>query len=231
MESIDRKKHEKTQAIEEDKKLMQYLLEQEVKQLENEKLAEAKKAEREQELSRLRAAQQRIADKQAEQDALRAKRAVEAYEREWRKKEKEAAEKKAKMEHELNEERLKQQKSREYAIAIEAHKLKEEFYETLNRQKEIEAKLKHEELSKREKNTKYFYEIKAQIAEKEALRRKEREEFFVEGLKLNEKQLEAKKRLEGIKERKLSELRTVGVPEKYCKEIERQMRTRKRLSE
>ena len=46
------------------------------------------------ELSRLRAQQERAQDKQAERDALKAKRRQEEFEREWRRKQKEEAEKK-----------------------------------------------------------------------------------------------------------------------------------------
>ena len=43
------------------------------------------------ETARLRAAQEKMADKQAELDQLRAKRAIEEAERTWRKKEREEA--------------------------------------------------------------------------------------------------------------------------------------------
>ena len=101
-----------------------------------------------------------MSDKHAAQDALRAQRAYEAYEREWRRKEKEAAEKQAAQEKELREERIKQQKAREYAIAVEAHAMRQEFYENLQRQKQLEEKLKHEELVIADKNKKYAQEVK-----------------------------------------------------------------------
>jgi hypothetical protein len=49
--------------------------------------AERIRVEKEREVARLRALQEKASDKQAELDALRAKRATEAYEREWRVKE------------------------------------------------------------------------------------------------------------------------------------------------
>ena len=104
-----------------------------------------------------------MSDKQAQQDALRAQRAYEAYEREWRRKEKEAAEKQAAQETELREERIKQQKAREYAIAVEAHKMRQEFYENLHRQKALESKLKVEEVDNADRNKKYAQEVKVII--------------------------------------------------------------------
>ena len=101
-----------------------------------------------------------MSDKQAQQDALRAQRAYEAYEREWRRKEKDAAEKQAAQERDLREERIKQQKAREYAIAVEAHKMRQEFYENLQRQKALEQRLKTEEVEIAERNKKYAQEVK-----------------------------------------------------------------------
>ena len=101
-----------------------------------------------------------MSDKQAQQNALRAQRAYEAYEREWRRKEKDAAEKHATQEKELREERIKQQNAREYAIAVEAHKMRQEFYENLHRQKDFEEKLKEQEIQAAERNKKYALEVK-----------------------------------------------------------------------
>ncbi|KAJ3103073.1 Cilia- and flagella-associated protein 45 [Phlyctochytrium bullatum] len=221
IESMDRRRQQKVAEEEEDRKVLQYLLDKEKREIENDRILQIKKAEREQELARLRAAQEKMSDKQAQQDALRAQRAYEAYEREWRRKEKEAAEKQAQMERELREERAKQQRAREHAIAVEANKLKEEFFENLRRQREAEERLKAEELKRAERNKIYALEVKQQIKEKEVLRRKSREEFFVEGVKQAAERKEKNQKIEEIKHRKLQELRSIGVPEKYCKEIER----------
>ncbi|KAI8811517.1 tumor suppressor, Mitostatin-domain-containing protein [Cladochytrium replicatum] len=162
-DSTERKRQQKLAEEEEDRKVLQYLLDREAREIENDKLLAAKKAEREKELARLRAAQQKISDKQAQQDALRAQRAFEAYERDWRRKEKEQAERQAAQEKELRAQRLEQQRARENAIAVEAHKMKEEFYENLKRQKEIEEKLQAEEMLRAEKNRKYSMEVKVRF--------------------------------------------------------------------
>ncbi|KAJ3417111.1 Cilia- and flagella-associated protein 45 [Chytridiales sp. JEL 0842] len=222
-ESMERKRGQKFREEEEDRKVLEYLLEKERREIENDRAQQLKKAEREQELARLRAAQERLTDKQAQQDALRAQRAYEAYEREWRRKEKEALEKHSQQERELKAERIKQQRAREHAIAVEARKLKEEFFENLARQKEVEEKLKIEEAKKAEKNKIYSMEVQAQIREKEQLRRKARDEFFLEGVKQAQERAEKHSKIEQIKDRKLQELRMIGVPEKYCKEIQRKI--------
>ncbi|KAJ3243068.1 Cilia- and flagella-associated protein 45 [Chytriomyces hyalinus] len=209
-ESTERKRHQKLAEEDEDKKVLQYILDKEQRAVEKDRQEQKKKAEREQELARLRAAQEKMSDKQAQQDALRAQRAYEAYEREWRRKEKETAEKQKLQESELKAERFKQQRAREHAIAVEARKMKDEFFENLKRQKEVEERIKAEELLKHEKNRLYSTEVQTQIREKEALRKKQREEFFMEGVRLAQERLEKKNKIDQIKERKIQELRNIG---------------------
>ena len=134
---------------------------------------------------------------------MRAKRALEAYERDWRRKEKETAEKLIRQEKMIREERIKQQKTREYAVAVEAQKMKQEFYDALQRQRDIEDRVKAEEQGKHKKNRQYSLEVQAQIREKEKLRAKEREEFFKEGYRREKDRQEKDKKIEIIKERKL----------------------------
>ncbi|KAK5671086.1 hypothetical protein BDV3_004767 [Batrachochytrium dendrobatidis] len=222
-ESMEYKRKEKLQEEEEDRKVLQYIVEKEARDTENDRIQAQKKAEREIELARLRAAQEKISDKQAQQDALRAQRAFESYEREWRRKEQETATKHAQQEHDLRRERYNQQRSREHAIQVEAQKMKQEFYEGLQRQKEIEAKLAKEDEIKAVKNRMYAMDVKAQIQEKEQNRRKTREDFFLEGIQLAHERTERKNKINQIKARKIQELRAIGVPEKYCNEIERQV--------
>ena len=66
------------------------------------------------EIQRLRSLQERAQDHQAERDALRAKRNQEQTEREWRRKEKEEASKKAAVAGEMK-------KAREYQIQHKLH--------------------------------------------------------------------------------------------------------------
>lgn len=159
LESIARKKQAKLASEEEDRKVLEYIIDKGKKEIENERLQELKKSERELELSRLRAAQEKLSGKQAEQDALRANRAFESYEREWRKKEKDAAEKKMRQEQELKEDRIKQQKARDQAAASEAHKLKVEFNENIKKQKIDDEKSKEFLDKLHKKNKAYTMEI------------------------------------------------------------------------
>ncbi|TGZ38990.1 hypothetical protein CRM22_011263, partial [Opisthorchis felineus] len=83
--------------------------------------------EKELEIARLRALQERASDEAAERDALRAKRAAEAREREWRRKEKADALKKKETEDELKKARIAQAEERRRLLAIEAGRERMEF--------------------------------------------------------------------------------------------------------
>ncbi|KAJ3356807.1 Cilia- and flagella-associated protein 45 [Entophlyctis luteolus] len=214
-ESTERRRQMKIAEEEEDKKVLQYILDKEQREIEKDRIMQQKKAEREIELARLRAAQEKMSDKQAQQDALRAQRAYEAYEREWRRKEKETAEKHKLQEDELKAERIKQQRAREHAIAVEARKMKDEFFENLRRQKETEERIKAEEALKHNKNRLYSTEVQAQIRQKEALKKKQREEFFMEGVRLSQERLDKTNKIDQIKDRKIQELRNIGVPQNF----------------
>lgn len=124
----------------------------------------------------------------------------------------------------LSEERLKQKLSREHSIAVEALKMRKEFHETTRRQQEIETRARQEEQDKISRGRKYAAEVKQQIHDMEQNRRKAREDSFIEGFRYTKSLAEKKAKLDAVKERKLAELRELGVPEKYCVEIKRKMK-------
>ena len=79
------------------------------------------------EADRIRMRQERSDDVRAEQDALRAKRAQEQSEREWRKREEMRAVQKAQNEEMLRKARIKQQEEKEHLLAIEANRDRADF--------------------------------------------------------------------------------------------------------
>jgi len=221
--SITKKKQMKLDSYNEDKRLMQYRLDQDKIASEKDRQNELKKAEREKELSRLRSQQQKAVDKQAQQDTLRAERAFEQYEREWRKKERETAAKHAAMEAQLQAERAKQQNDREHAIAVEAFKIRQNFEQSLARSKQEEMKLAEQDRIKHQSNQQYALQVQSQIAEKEAKTKRNREEFFLEGARQDKERQEREAHLVMIKERKLEEMRNLGIPDIYTTEIKRKL--------
>uniref|UniRef100_A0A667XLU6 Cilia- and flagella-associated protein 45 n=1 Tax=Myripristis murdjan TaxID=586833 RepID=A0A667XLU6_9TELE len=183
------------------------------------------KKEKEKEVARLRALQERESDYKAEQDELRARRNQEAAEREWRRKEKEQAEKKAQEEAMLKAARLEQVVRKEHLLSIEAGRERAEFERLLKEQQKAITKQQEEEERQREKALHHANAVRQQVKEQELLAIAKRREIFKEKNRLDEEARQTRIRLDEIKEKKLRELRAVGLPEKYCNEVERKLHT------
>ncbi|XP_038065130.1 cilia- and flagella-associated protein 45-like [Patiria miniata] len=181
------------------------------------------RVEKEKEIARLRAMQERARDYMAEKDALRAKRNQEQREREWRQKEKEEAVKKAETEQMLKIAREVQVQNKEHFLAVQAKRERHEFERVLNAQNEAMEKEQVEEQDQHDKRLRHAEDVRKQIRQKEQLKVSERHSFFEEGVRLNEEARARRSKLDAIKQKKLDELRNAGVPEKYCKEVERRI--------
>ncbi|KAG2469914.1 CFA45 protein, partial [Polypterus senegalus] len=179
------------------------------------------KKEKEKEVARLRALQERERDHRAEQDALRARRSQEAAEREWRRKEKEQALKKAEEDERLRLARLEQVAHKEHVHAILAARERAEFERVIKAQQEEIARGREKEERLKKEQLTYSDMVRQQIREKEARTVKNRIEVFQEVEKMREEARNRQARLNEIKIKKLSELRNAGLPEKYCNEVER----------
>lgn len=99
----------------------------EVDRKEFERLADekAKREEREREVQKLREQQEKVADRQAEIDAIRARRAMEDYDRNVRLKEKLEKEKKERMIKDLDQARTDHFKYKERVLLQETEKERE----------------------------------------------------------------------------------------------------------
>jgi len=82
-------------------------------------------------MTRLRALQERARDEQAERDAIRARRAQEQAEREWRRKEAEEIQRQVETEAMLREAREQQMAQREHLLAVEAQRERADFERVL----------------------------------------------------------------------------------------------------
>ncbi|EDO38378.1 predicted protein [Nematostella vectensis] len=207
----------------EELKVMEYLKQkaerEEAYQREQEKI----RIEKEKEIARLRALQERAKDVQAEKDALRAKRNQEEAEREWRRKEREEAEKQKQTEEMLRQARENQVKNKEHFLAVQAKRDRAEFERVLRVQKEQMHKDEEAEHVSQVRRHQYADEVRQQIREKEKERVKNRNAFFEEGIKLDQEAKARRQKLDEIKRRKLHELKDAGVPDKYCNEVARRI--------
>lgn len=183
------------------------------------------KKEKELEIARLRARQERAKDYKAEQDELRARRNQEIADRQWRRKEKELAAKRAQEQAMLKAYRLEQVHHKEKLLSIEAGREKATFESVLKVQQEAIIKQKEEEEKQRQKALHYSDAIRQQMKERELSAIAKRRETFEEADRLIEEARQRRVRLEEIKEKKLKELKATGLSEKYCSEVERKVRT------
>ncbi|XP_044209892.1 cilia- and flagella-associated protein 45 [Thunnus albacares] len=207
-----------------DKRDMEYIKNKLEREAEHEEQQRQIKKEKELEIARLRARQEKAKDYKADQDELRARRNQEIADREWRRKEKELAAKKAEEEAMLKAARVEQLRCKEHFLSIEAGREKAEFERVLKVQQETIVKLKEEEEKLRQKALHHSEAIRQQVKERELLAVAKRREFFKEADQLSEEARQRRVRLDEIKEKKLKELKATGLSEKYCSEVERKAR-------
>jgi len=206
---------------EEDMKILEYIRAKDAREQEIAFEKERIRHEKEMETVRLRTMQERAADKQAELDELRARRYQETKEREWRAKEKAAAERHATMQRELEDAREAQKAAKMLQRAEMAKVEHDEFMRVLavNHARELEdLQMQAAALTI---NDKYKEELQAQIASNEELKKKERQMYLEEGRRIREAAEMEKARLAAIKARKLKDLEDAGVPAKYRAELEK----------
>jgi len=203
----------------EEQKIIEYRenKEQREREMEAEKIRVA--AEREQETARLRAMQEKAADKASEMDALRAKRATEAAERAARTRDKAQRDKQEAMNRELADARLLQQSEKERRLGEQAKFERDEFDRIINVQMEQEGAERQRQADERDKRVNHSQELRSQIVAREEKSYQERRDFLEEGNSVRATVAADRKHLEGIKAQKIAQLKKDGVPEKYWAEL------------
>lgn len=220
-EQIRRKEELKHREKEDDLKITAYIRAKE--QREQEVLAEKERIARDKELetAKLRAMQERAADKQSEIDELRARRYQETKERESRNKELAQAEARQSRQLEMQRAREAQHHAKVRQQADLAQIEHNEFMRVLavNRAKE------HDEMNATATalaiNERYKEELLAQIKANEERHKKSKQDTLMEGTKWRQEQALEAQRLAEIKAGKLKSLEAIGVPEKYRSELEK----------
>ncbi|KAL8184373.1 UNVERIFIED_CONTAM: hypothetical protein K2H54_015392 [Gekko kuhli] len=204
-----------------DMRVLEYQRQKMARETEFEAEQERIRREKEKETARLRALQEKARDHQAEQDALRAKRNQEAAEREWRRKEKDAAQKKVQTEAMLKQSRLEQVAKKEHDLAVQVQRDRAEFERIVRIQREQIEKERKEHERRVALQLTHADEIRRQVRDHQQKQVQERIAIFEEGKRLKDEARRRSERLNEIKRKKLDELRAVGLPEKYCAQVER----------
>ncbi|XP_004858801.1 cilia- and flagella-associated protein 45 isoform X1 [Heterocephalus glaber] len=226
----DENQRQKAQLLAQEKLADQMVMEFTKKKMAREAAFEAEqeriRREKEKEIARLRAMQEKAQDYQAEQDALRAKRNQEVVDREWRRKEKENVQKKMETEAKLRKSRLEQVAFKEHALAVQVQRDRDEFERILRAQREQMEKERLEEEKKATGRLQHANELRRQVRENQQRLVQNRIATFEEGQRLEEEAQKQQERIKDIKRKKLEELRASGLPEKYCIEAERKANIR-----
>ncbi|KAM4860528.1 cilia- and flagella-associated protein 45 [Thomomys bottae] len=204
-----------------DQMVMEFTKKKMAREAEFEAEQERFRKEKEKEIARLRAMQEKAQDYQAEQDALRAKRNQEVADREWRRKEKENAQKKMEIEDKLRQIRLEQVAFKKHTLAVQVQRDRDEFDRILRAQREQIEKERLEEEKRATGRLQHANELRRQVRENQQKQVQNRIATFEEGRRLKEEAEKRRERIADIKKKKLEELRATGLPEKYCIEAER----------
>jgi len=206
---------------EEDARIAQYLKDKAKREQEHQEMLDKAAAEKEAECAALRAQQEKETDKKAELDALRAKRAMEQYERDWRQKERAAIEKQKRQNKMLAEARTQQKKEKERRLEHVAKAEREEFDRILKVQRDAAAVEAEKERQKEDAKVAWRNDLIQQIDKNAAETRQSRLAYLEEGRKLRKEIAKEKQHLERIKDRKIEELNAMGIPDKYLIELAR----------
>jgi hypothetical protein len=218
---IEKKQEYKLLDGAEEERRLQYLMGKEAREQALRAESDRIKAEKEAETLRLRAMQEKMADTKAEEDALHAKRAQEAAEREWRAKEIAAARAAAEKQQAMKIARNVQMREKERKLAEQAQLEKLEFERILSVQAEADARDRAHVEHKHSENMTHKAQLRETIARNEQERKSQRLKFLSEGGSLEKRMTAEALKVEIIKQRKLDELADMHVPAKYCAELQR----------
>eukprot|EP01048_Picozoa_sp_COSAG05_P023640 COSAG05_NODE_5207_length_1236_cov_1.339490_1_plen_274_part_00 len=218
---IEKKQEYKLLEAAEEERRLQYLMEKEAREASLRAESDRIKAEKEAETLRLRAMQEKMADTKAEEDALRAKRAQEAAERDWRNKELSAARAAGEKQQAMKIARNVQMREKERKLAEQAQLEKLEFERICNVQAEADARDREEVEYKIEKNVRHSNQLRETIARNEVERKQQRMKFLSEGGHLVGRVAAEQAKVNAIKAQKLAQLEAMGVPDKYTAELKR----------
>eukprot|EP00993_Chasmostoma_nieuportense_P000168 NODE_1153_length_1630_cov_41.399867_g1085_i0.p1 GENE.NODE_1153_length_1630_cov_41.399867_g1085_i0~~NODE_1153_length_1630_cov_41.399867_g1085_i0.p1 ORF type:complete len:490 (-),score=190.06 NODE_1153_length_1630_cov_41.399867_g1085_i0:69-1538(-) len=224
-EQIRLKTRQRDTEMEEERRITEYLREKERREQDMAEEQDRTRAEKEREIARLRSMQERAQDKQAELDALRAKRAQESYERDWRRKERQEAEHAQQINRELSYARSAQKMEKEALLAEQAMIENEEFERIIAVQRLEDERERSRRVVEKDRRSKHALELKDQINHMSEIKRRERREFVEEGNKLKKEREQEAEKLERIRAEKLHHLEEQGVPAKYRNELCRKRNT------
>ncbi|XP_055854614.1 cilia- and flagella-associated protein 45 [Episyrphus balteatus] len=167
--------------------------------------------------------QQKILESKSKREEMALTRQQENIEREYRRKEKEAVIRKKELEKSLHEARNAQLLDAKLREALQIARNEDDFQkivENLKREEAKQAKIQEERLKNKDR---YRDEIIRQMNDKENERRRKYERDQSEAIEWKEREKQREKNVRSVIQAKLASMRDANLPEKYIKDVERQM--------
>jgi hypothetical protein len=214
-----RKLRDREREIEDAQAMVEYQNEQAAKAEEREReLAEAK-ARKEKEIGEIRKKQQKAIDTQAQVDELRARRVQEEIERRERQKEVEAVEKHERTVREMRQDRVESIQTKQKRLLEMAKLEKAEFDRATRAQQEAKEKARQEYEAKQAAGGRYRLELKTDLEARERARKMAPLRNLDESAHLQELNQDYLEKLERIRQAKVEQLASEGVPDKYLADL------------
>jgi hypothetical protein len=209
----------KQQEIVEDQRIADYIKEKDAREHMREEEEKRVKYEKDMEVAQLRAAQEKVMDRQSAIDELRARRYQEQHEREWRHRQLTEAQKRSESQSETKIAREYQRQEKAQRMADQARQDRQEYEQVLdwNRAQAQQDSDKKQVLAGRQDQ--FREELLEQILTKENEKALARQKFLTEGKQIGRQMAADKRKLGAIKQQKIQMLHSAGVPEKYMADL------------
>jgi hypothetical protein len=214
-----RKVRERERDIEEVQAMVEYQKEQAAKDAKREAEVQEIKSRKEREIAEIRKSQQKMIDTQAQKDELLARRVQEEKERQARQKELEDVQKRQKTVLELRNDRVKSIEMRQSRLLEMAKVEKAEFDRTLDAQERARERARREYEEQQTRKDQYRKELKDELDARAEERRIRPLKLLDEGKHMQEVNEDYVANLERIREMKLNQLASEGVPDKYLADL------------
>lgn len=213
------KLRKKQEEIDEELRIAAYIRAKEEREARNEAELSRIRNEKEKEIARLRAMQERAQDRQSAIDELRAKRYQEAKDRAWRQSQIEATTKREAMRADISMARESQRAEKARRIAEQALQERDEYMRVLDWQNAQTAADLARQDDAAAQALRHKFDIQAQMAAKDAERRESRARYLGEGAFYSSHNERDRAKLEAIKRDKLQLMTQMGIPVKYQAEL------------
>ena len=206
--------------IQENERIQEYMREQERKAKKREDEEAERKRRIEEDTIRVRNAQAKAQDNQAEDDARRALRHQQEQEKKERAHMRFEMEKRKKDLAILMRAREEQVRVKAIANAEEAARQKRDHRRVIQEQKEKMAKEKLVEDAKKTEARQHVKELREQMEKNEELQKRGKEGRMAEAERIRQEKVVKLHKLEKIRKEKIELLKATGVPKKYWSELE-----------